>query len=66
MAAPMASHPSAGLLKSIPGSADDLGEKKAHLEARSYFLRLFLFCSLFVEDKGGRRLEVGTAEADEV
>lgn len=71
MAAPMPSHSSAGLLKSIRSFRDDLGgkeeeeeknTKKAHLEARSYFHCLFPFCSLFAEDKDRRRLEVGSRQ----
>lgn len=49
-------HPSARLARSIRSFMGNLGPKAAHLEAPSHFLRLFPFCSVFVEDKGRRRL----------
>lgn len=52
-------HPSAPSIRSFMGN---LGPKPARLEALSYFLHLFPFCSVFVEDKGGRRLRGEQAE----
>lgn len=48
-------HPSARLARSIRSFMGNLGPKAAHLEAPSHFLRLFPFCSVFVEDKGRRQ-----------
>lgn len=41
---------------------DDLGEKKSPFGGEIIFSRLFPFCSLFAEDKGRRRLEVGNRQ----